>query len=90
MADCSKFGKLHTPRTHEEARQVVCCVCSKKVVHSNKRSGVTKTVSDNVAGLVRQFVYNKYSVLNPLHPTALCGGCRLVLKAMEKVKSKLN
>ena len=87
MAVSSKFGRVETSRTHEEARQVVCCVCSRKVSQANKRSGAIKVVSDKMADLVRRFVYDRYSILNPLHPTALCVTCRLVLTAMERVKS---
>ena len=88
MAAIFKFGKLDRSRTHDESRQLVCCVCSRKVNQANKRSGVTKILSEKMSDLVRKFVYDKYSVHNPLHPTALCGSCRLVLAAMEKVKIK--
>ena len=87
MAACSKFGKMEFSRSHDDSRQIVCCVCSQKVNQANKRSGATKVISETMSDLVRRFVWDRYSIANPLHPTALCGGCRLTLVAMEKVKT---
>ena len=78
----SKFGRVDKPRTHEESRAIVCCVCSKKV-KQDKHS--IKIVSDKLSDLVRKFVFSGYSIHNPLHPTALCASCRLTLSAMVKV-----
>ena len=85
MAALSKFGRVATARSHDECRQVVCCVCSKKVKQKNKRSGTIKVISEKMSNLVRQYVFGGYSVQNPFHPTALCDSCRLTLCDFEKV-----
>ena len=82
LSAMSKFGRVDKPRTHEESRAIVCCVCSKKV-KQDKHS--IKIVSDKLSDLVRKFVFSGYSIHNPLHPTALCASCRLTLSAMDKV-----
>ena len=83
MATLSKFGKLPSARTHDEARAIICCVCWRKV-QQHKTSGVVKVVNEKLSNLVRQLVFNGYSVKNPSHPTAMCGNCRLTLCSLVK------
>ena len=82
MSTLSKFGKIKTPRSHDESRAVVCCVCSKKLKVSQHSY---KIINERWSNLVRKFVFIGYSTRNPSHPTALCDICRLTLSAMEKV-----
>ena len=65
-------------RTHSEARRVVCCVCGRKVTEGH-------TVTERLATLVRQFVFEDYSTDNNCHPTGMCSTCRVTLGALEKV-----
>ena len=75
-----KFGKLKVQRS--QCREIVCCVCAKKVKQNNKS---IKKVSDKLAGLVRKFVFDGYTIQDPWYPTAICDSCRLTLSALEKV-----
>ena len=84
MSALSKFGKLESARTHDESRAIVCCVCWKKV-KQNQPKGVVKVLTDRLSQLVRKFVYDGYSDQNTAHPTAMCGNCRLILCALDKV-----
>ena len=85
MSAASKFGKLVSARTHEEARALICCACWKKVKKNNQGGGTVSVVSEKLSNLVRQFVFKNYSVNNSLHPTAMCVSCRLTLCSLEKV-----
>ena len=87
MSHLTKFGKVRSPRTHDEARAIVCCVCWLKVKQKqfNPKSGVTKIVSEKLSDLVKKFVYDGYSVQNTSHPTSMCVSCRLTLCSLEKV-----
>ena len=80
MSSLSKFAARKYARTHDEARAVICCVCGKKVKLFDM-----KVVNERVSNLVRQFVYDSYSIHNNSHPTAICGTCRITLYAFEKV-----
>ena len=68
--------------THDEARAYICCTCGKKV---NTKTGGVKAVSPKMANLVCQYVCASFSVQNTVHPTAMCGTCRLTLTAYDKV-----
>ena len=81
MADRT-FGKFKLPRSHDDSRAVVCCVCSKKV---KKNQPSMPVISEKFSNLVKKFVFDGYTIQNSLYPTALCGTCRLTLTAMEKV-----
>lgn len=83
MATIRQFGKLESARTHEEARQVVCCACFRKVI-KNKSGSTVKVVSERLASLVKQFVNSENSVENTSCPTAMCIPA-MALCAMEKV-----
>ena len=76
------FGKSKLPRTHDECRALVCCVCSKKV---KKNQPSMPVISEKYSNLVKKFVFDGYTTQNTLYPTALCGSCRLTLTAMDKV-----
>ena len=84
MASLSKFGKIESARTHDEARAIVCCVCARKV-KVNKKGGIVKTLSAKLSYLVQKFVFDGYSDRNSAYPTAMCGTCRLTLFDLEKV-----
>ena len=77
----SKFGKFKLPRSHDQCRAVVCCVCAKKVKEGRNKNGV----SEKITHLVGKFVFPGYTHLNTLHPTAICDSCRVTLSAMDKV-----
>ena len=81
MANLSKFSK--NPRTHDQARAIVCCACGRKVKKSN-----VHVLSEKFENLVRKFVFDGFSVHNTAHPTALCVTCRLALSDLEKVGLK--
>ena len=82
MSTLSKMFKKGSARTHDEARDVECCVCGKKV--KDKKGGVG-FVNDRLSNLVRQYVHQEYSVQNISYPTAMCGSCRVTLGSYEKV-----
>ena len=84
MAALSKFGKFESPRTHEQARSMICCVCGRKV-KVNTKGGTVNKVSLRLSNLVRKFVYDGYSEQNSAHPTAMCVTCRLGLFELDKV-----
>ena len=84
MSALSKFERQVNARTHDEARALICCVCWKKV-KKNNNGGAVKLVSERQSNLVRQILFENYSVHNSLHPTALCVSCRLTLYSLEKV-----
>ena len=71
-------------RSHNEARENVCCSCGRKVKAQGSKKP-TKRIDEKTANLVRAYVFEGYSVSNPGHPTALCTTCRLALNAFEKV-----
>ena len=73
-----KPKKQEFARTHSEARQVVCCVCGRKVTDGHR-------VTERLATLVRQFVFEHYSTDNNCHPTGMCSTCRVTLGELEKV-----
>ena len=79
----SKFGKSHMPRSHEECRAIVCCVCSRKVKQTPTSTGF---VSEKLSILVRKFVFEGYNTQNSLYPTAMCVSCRLTLSVLDKVR----
>ena len=82
MAALSKFSSKESARTHDQARAVICCVCGKKV---KDKSGGVRCVNERLSKLVCQYVYSSFSILNPSHPTAMCGTCRVTLCSWEKV-----
>ena len=84
MANLSKFGRLDSARTHEQARAIICCVCGRKV-RKNKTGGTVTVVSEKLSNLVRKFVFDGFTVHNTTYPTAMCVTCRLALSALEKV-----
>ena len=84
MAPLSQYGSSKNARTHDQARKVVCCVCSRKVTQTKNRSGTIQAISEKFENLVRKFVFKDYSIQNEMYPTALCITCRLALTAMNK------
>ena len=84
MAALSKFGRFEAPRTHDQARSIICCVCGRKV-KVNTKGGTVNKVSLRLSNLVRKFVYDGYSEQNSAHPTAMCVTCRLGLFELDKV-----
>ena len=84
MANLSKFGRLASAWTHEQARAIICCVCGRKV-KKNKTGGTVAALSEKLSKLVRKFVFDGYTVHNTSYPTGMCVTCRLALSALEKV-----
>ena len=73
---CDMFSKHYSrPRTHEENLQGVCCCCGKKGKHQN--------VTDYLAKLVVEFAQPTYQRHGGLHPTVICGSCRLTCSAFK-------
>ena len=71
MASGQSYPRVNSARTHDEARQAVCCVCGKKPKQYKDRKAIT-VISDKQCELERQFVCTIYSKQNTSHPTALC------------------
>ena len=65
------------PRTHEQARSIICCCCGIKDFKS-------KPITANLEQVVRQEVYPSYSRENEYHPNGLCGSCRTNLFTVKK------
>ena len=84
MATLSKFANANKKfgHSHDDARGVVCCVCSKKV---KDRKGGISVINKRLEDLVRLFVHKEYSVCNTAFPTAICSTCRITLCSHEKV-----
>ena len=74
----------NVPKTHDQSRKTICCVCGKKPKVFPSRKPI-EVLSDKQSNLVKQFVFEGYSVSHPLHPTALCLTCNTTLLAFEKV-----
>ena len=84
MASLSKFATANKRfgRCHDDARGVVCCVCSKKL--KDKKGGIS-VINKRLEDLVRLFVHKEYSVCNTAFPTAICSTCVVTLCSREKV-----
>ena len=67
-------------RTHSEARPVICSVCWKKTGTSGSN------VSKEIELLIKQHVFEGYSLSNESYPSSICGSCRVCLKEIDKVK----
>ena len=79
-----EYPKAKYGRSHQEARKVICCSCSRKV-ECSKKSGTIQLVSERYVNLIRQHIWGEYSPDNESYPTALCDTCRLALVVLEKV-----
>ena len=76
--------KVKCARSHEENRQVVCCVCGKKAKEYKGKKSIT-VVTEKQAALVKEFVFDNYSPQNGFHPTAMCLTCQTTLHSYKKV-----
>lgn len=63
------------PRTHEEARSVVCVACFNKSLNGRK-------ISLRLAILLKQYLPN-FSVKNLSYPTGLCATCTCYIYIIE-------
>ena len=71
-------------RTHEECRQLIYTICSKKVKSTKGHSAIT-VLSERYEKIIKDFIIPDFSLGDDFYPTALCDTCRLGLVALEKV-----
>ena len=64
------------PKTHQEVRKEICIVCVRKIPNVRK-------IQPNLVSLIKQHVYNGYTVENDALPSGICTACRLTLTALE-------
>ena len=76
-------AKQKFARSHPDALLVVCAACWRK--NKNVRS-----ISDNLAELIRKHVYKDFNLKNGYHPTVVCDGCRKAISDLEKVGASFH
>ena len=76
-------AKQKFARSHEDSLLVVCAACWRK--NKNVRS-----ITDNMAELIRKHVYKDFTLRNGYHPSVVCDGCRKTISDFEKVGAFLS
>ena len=76
-------AKQKFARSNEDSLLVVCAACWRK--NKNVRS-----ITDNMAELIRKHVYKDFTLRNGYHPSVVCDGCRKTISDLEKVGAFLS
>lgn len=68
---------------HEENRRKVCVVCGKKIVLGTKKIN-SFSITTVIEELIKRFVKNDFSTLDPRFPSSICISCRFALQERDQ------
>ena len=57
-------------RSQDENRKLICCIC-----YSESGQKAKRNVSSNQELIIKDFVSNNFSLLNPCYPVGICTKC---------------